>query len=124
MAKKSKDEPIDSWTWNREPNNTFGWTQMQLPEGLVPEDLPKGQRFSVFVGRFKSSSPDCELIIHDPLKSLIDAGVIKPGRWRVTTHVLNHERTLSKWHLFVTATVSPGAVGLSLYKVAPPRDAK
>ncbi|MFN8629997.1 MAG: hypothetical protein U0838_06635 [Chloroflexota bacterium] len=78
----------------------------------------------MFVGRSKSSSPDCELIIHDPLKSLIDAGVIKPGRWRVTTHVLNHERTLSKWHLFVTATVSPGAVGLSLYKVAPPRDAK
>jgi hypothetical protein len=125
VAKRSKsDEPADTWVWHEQPNSTFPWTQISLPDGLVPDDLAEDQRYKVFTARFKSSSPDCELFIHDPVKSLVDGGIIKAGNYRVTTHVLNHQRTLSKWHLFATATIAKGTIGLTLYKVAPPKSEK
>ena len=117
-----QDEPIGGWHWHREANDTFPWVQLGLPEGLIPNGLADDQRFELWVARFKSSSPDCETFVHDPVASMIEGGVIESRDVHVTTHVINHERTLSKFHLFATATKSAGSVGLTLYKVAPPED--
>jgi len=115
-----RGESAGEWYWHREANATFPWVQIELPEGLIPEGVADDQRFELWVARFKSSSPDCETFVHDPVASMVEGGVIESRDYHVTTHVINHERTLSKFHLFATATKSSGSVGLTLYKVAPP----
>jgi hypothetical protein len=86
---------------------------------LAPKrgDVP----FRLWSYRVKSSSPDSELFIHDPLAAMV--GVV-PGVTReshVTTIVVNHDKTLARFHLFVLALVAAeaGTVVLVLFKLAP-----
>jgi hypothetical protein len=100
------------------PNDTVEWEEVDVSrlapkKGVVP--------FRLWTYRVKSSSPDSELFIHDPLAAMV--GVV-PGvtaESRVTTMVINHDKTLAKFHLFAMALVAAeaGVVVLVLYKLAP-----
>ena len=106
----------EGWTWGSVPNETAGWEEVDVSR-LAPPD--RAVPFRLFTNRFKSSSPDSELFIHDPLTAMVDVvpGVTRDSR--VTTIVINHDMTLAKVHLLVMAVVAAEAVVLILFKVAP-----
>jgi len=80
----------------------------------------------VVARRFKSSSVACDDFIHDPLGYLIAAqgtdGILDEVRidtnWKVTTHIVNHHRTLRATHLYalVSANGNESTVGIQLHK--------
>ena len=88
------------------------------PESRDGTEVP----FKLFANRFKSSSPDCEAFIHDPLavmsgtREFQELGVTPD--WKVITLVLNHHQTLSATHLYVKAAVNgeEQTVGVTLVK--------
>lgn len=107
------------------PNDTAGWSEIDLSV-LVPgdeDDLP----YRLVVNRFKSSSPDSEAFIHDPLRQIIKARDGVPAfeavdeDWHVSTFVINHHRTLSVRHVHALAVVDDAAqtIGLTIYKQNP-----
>lgn len=112
-------ESNEGWTWEPDYEEPAGWEEMDASR-LAPPD--RALPFRLFSNRFKSSSPECERFIHDPLGAMIAAAV--PGVTsdsRVTTIVINHDKTLSRVHLIVLALVAAetGIVILTLFKVAP-----
>ena len=51
------------------------WVEVtSIHDDLVPTGSPELQ-FRLFANRFKSSSPDCEYFLHDPLRHML----LKPG---------------------------------------------
>lgn len=105
-----------------EPNDSSEWVELGLhglaaPEAVVP--------FRLLAKRFKSSSTDSERFIHDPLQVLTEQPVFKDAgvdlRWRVTTFVVNHQRTLSRIYMFAMVVVAPEeqTVAVTIYKQAP-----
>jgi hypothetical protein len=107
----------EGWTWVPEEEAPAGWQPVDVsrvapPGGALP--------FQVYSNRFKSSSPECELFIHDPLAAMLKDQVdgVRADS-RVTTIVINHDRTLSRVHLIVLALVAADIVILTLFKVAP-----
>jgi hypothetical protein len=111
-----ESEPVD--------NDTHGWVELDI-SALRPED---GTRipFRLIANRVKSSSPDSERFIHDPLRALLEAQETDTALqelqltpdWRVTTLVVNHHQTLSATHLYMMAAVDPDeqTVGITLVK--------
>lgn len=105
-------------------NDTSGWKEIDV-SALAPSDN-SGVPFRLVVNRFKSSSPDCEDFIHDPLSAMIRAqgtenlleGLELTEDWRVTTVVLNHHQTLSATHLNVVAAADEDEkhIGITLIK--------
>lgn len=106
-------------------NDTNGWIELDV-SGLQSKDgtdIP----FRLIANRFKSSSPESESFIHDPLRALIWAqetersleGFGLTADWKVTTQVVNHHRTLSATHLYALATVDSDeeTVGVTLVKL-------
>ena len=99
------------------PNETIPWTEVPL-RGIVPglDVVP----FGLWYYGVKSSSPDSEQFIHDPLAAMV--GVL-PGvteESRVTTLVINHDKTLYYTQLHSLAVVGPdGNVTLVQVKQAP-----
>lgn len=88
---------------------------------LDPEQQPFIEHAPMrrFIIKFKSSSPEAEAIIHQPLRVLIDHEV--PGvteESRITTVVLHHERGLNKKIIRATVSVeqSSGDVSMELDK--------
>ena len=85
-------------------------------------DIP----IQVVARRFKSSSVDCDEFIHNPLGYLMDAQkndgildeVVLTTDWKVTTHIVNHHRTLRATHLYalVSANGNESTVGIQLHK--------
>lgn len=102
----------------RVENDTAGWSEVDVGRVAAPEI---GVPFRLWVNRVKSSSPDSELLIHEPLTSMVDKIDGVEADFQVTTLVVNHHRTLSKVHLFATALVAVEAriVVLVLYKYWP-----
>ncbi len=111
-----------------EDNDTAGWSEIDVSR-LAPGDNT-GVPFRLVVNRFKSSSPDSEDFIHDPLGALTRAqgsdssfleGVGLDDSWKVTTLVLNHHQTLSATHLHAMAAVDEDekTIGLTLVKKRP-----
>ena len=108
-------------------NDTHGWVEL-IVEDLDPGD-GTGVPYRLIVNRFKSSSPDSEDFIHDPLGALIRAqgtegllpGLELTQDWTVTTLVLNHHQTLSATHLHAMAAVDEDekTVGVTLVKKRP-----
>jgi len=110
-----------------------GWTELDL-DRLKPSD--RAIPFRVFVNRFKSSTPESEDLIHDPLAQIKSA----PGaladldvagfsgadlalplpelrkRWHLTTYVANHHRGLRRIYHFATLVVGPDGLHLMIYK--------
>jgi hypothetical protein len=133
---------------DQEPNDESVWTEIDIEAliGLPKSELgkPEGDRRPIpcraFIKRFKSSSPDSELFIHDPLRQMVKApGALAgiegwpsdPGddeaafaalrddaRWHTTTFVANHHRRLSKVHKYAFAVIGPDGIHLLLYKDA------
>ena len=107
-------------------NDTNGWIEIDEVSKLQSLVDQSPIPFRLFANRFKSSSPDSEDFIHDPLGVLIQAetnGVIQGlglnrDKWTVTTHVVNHHQTLSATHLYalVTANSDESSVGVTLVK--------
>jgi hypothetical protein len=133
---------------DREPDDPSEWTEIDL-EGLIglpPDEMAKPEEdrrhipCRAFIKRFKSSSPDSELFLHDPLRQMTAApGALAempdwpsdPGddpeaiaalhddpRWHTTTFVANHHRRLSKVHAYAMALIGPDGVHLMIYKDA------
>ncbi len=64
---------------------------------------------------------DAELLIHDPVAALREAGIIGSDETpRISTHVVNHERTLNRFIMFALVVIStnPSTVGITLVKEA------
>jgi hypothetical protein len=128
-----------------EEDDTTGWKEIEVKDLLRSrrgEEVP----FRLFANRFKSSSPDWESFLHDPLRHmLITPGALKdlkdwpahPGdkpdprndkrrmralrddpRWHVTTFVTNHHRKLSRIHASVLAIVGDDGIHMMIYKDA------
>ena len=113
------------WLTPGQEDDSSAWIELDLG-GLVSsrDDPPLPIPFRLFARRVKSSSPDSEWFLHDPLRVLRDLELDPSGGtrieddWRVTTFVVNHHRTLSKIHNFTMAVVAPAekTVALTLYK--------
>lgn len=63
--------------FSMQPNDTTPWVEItsihtQLPTNLRPDDR---LYYRVFATRVKSSSPDCEFLLHDPLRYML----VNPG---------------------------------------------
>lgn len=92
-------------------NDTSGWKELDVTGLQSGDGSPVPIR--LLVNRFKSSSPDAEEFIHDPLQALIDAegrdeikGFGFDKSWRVTTHIVNHHVPLRPTHLYANVTVA------------------
>jgi hypothetical protein len=73
---------------------------------------------------------EAELLIHDPIQALRDGGVIgdeydeegRPIVPRISTMVVNHEKTLKRFimHAFVAVSNNPRTVGITIVKEEKP----
>jgi len=104
-------------------NDTSGWRELSI-EGLESID-GSAVPFRLIANRFKSSSPDCEAFIHDPLGALLAAqevgelnGFGLEPDWRVATLIVNHHRPLNPTHLYAMATIDADekTVGVTMVK--------
>lgn len=103
-----------------EPNDTSPWVLLRDFDKLASSD-GSWVRVVAVAKRYKSSSPDSEAFIHDPLAVMIadaqdpDAGEAEAlaalaqigSHWHVSTLVVNHQATLSIRHLSVVVTLKP-----------------
>ncbi len=104
--------------------DTTGWIEIDHSK-LAPTRDDTQIPFRVIANRFKSSSADCELFIHQPVAMLLDArdrdpddGVrallaevledVTPAT-RTTTFIVNHEETLSNFHLYAVVYSGHGS---------------
>jgi hypothetical protein len=121
LAPKEGVMPVD--LTDDEPSK---WLPLALDD-IDPRD-GTGIPFKLVARRFKSSSVACDEFIHDPLSVLIaaqGAGEIfqevaaLTADWKVTTHIVNHHRTLRARHLYalVSANDSESTVGIQLMKL-------
>lgn len=122
------------------PNDPSKWTEVDIERLIGRPDDGRPIPFRMFVKRFKSSSSDSELFVHDPLgQMLMDPGALAgidgwpqppetPGemqairndpKFHVQTVVANHHRTLSKIHAYPTILVGPDGIHVMVYKDAP-----
>jgi len=103
-------------------NDTAGWKELDL-SGVQSTDgteIP----FRLVINRWKSSSPDSERAIHDPLteflehRDAVDAFKAIDEDWHVTTLVVNHHQTLAVSHVYAMAAVATDekVVGMTLVK--------
>jgi hypothetical protein len=73
---------------------------------------------------------DAELLIHDPVQALRDGGLIseeyddegRPILPRISTMVVNHEKTLRRFimHAFVAVSKNPRTIGITIVKEEKP----
>ena len=112
------DNGSSPWLTPGIEDDSSEWVPLNL-RGVAPSDgspIP----FDLFAKRFKSSSPNSEWFVHDPLKVLRDELGLDPEKdWHVRTFVVNHHRTLSRIYSFAMAVVAPAeeTVALTIYKM-------
>jgi hypothetical protein len=113
---------------DREPNDSSPWIELRDFAKVAPTD-DSWTPITVLGRRFKSSSPDSEAFLHDPLTVLMndaldpDKGEVEAlGQitrdWHVSTIVVNHQATLLIRHLNAIVTLNPDdpSVGIMLVK--------
>ena len=117
-------------------NDTNGWVEIPLDTLMRPRLDGRPIPFQMFINRFKSSSPDFELFLHDPLRQMasdadllgsltvpgFDVGNITPNdpKWHLSTTVANHHRRLNRIHAYAPAIFGPDGVHIMVYKDADP----
>jgi hypothetical protein len=122
-------------------NDPSTWTEIDIQELIGLPDDRRPIPFRMFVKRFKSSSSDSELFVHDPLGQMLESpGALAaidgwppppetPGqlqairddpRFHVQTVVANHHRTLSRIHAYPTVLVGRDGIHVMVYKDSPP----
>jgi hypothetical protein len=97
---------------------------------LTPEQMRPA--FRLFFRALPSPSmqvegaADAELLIHDPLSALRQAGILPDDDHvpSISTFVVNHEKTLNRFVMYASVAVStnPHTVGITIVKEAPPDD--
>jgi hypothetical protein len=111
-----------------ERNDTAGWIELDIGP-LQPKQDNTQIPFRLLANRFKSSSPDSENFIHDPLGELIAAaGTVEAFKeidrdWTVSTFIVNHEDGLRFVHLYSVAKVVPAKkkVAITMVKLTQAR---
>jgi hypothetical protein len=116
---------------DREPNDTSPWIELRDFEKVAASDR-SWKQIRVLGKRYKSSSPDSEAFLHDPLRVMMDDAQNPDGgevdalrqitpEWHVTTLVVNHQATLSIRHLSVIVALNPNnpSVGIMIVKQNP-----
>lgn len=92
---------------------------------------PMKQAFRMFFRALPSPSIDCpgadeaELLIHDPLTALRNAGILPEGDTpQISTFVVNHQHTLRRMVMYASVTVStnPHTVGITIVKEPAPEE--
>ena len=75
---------------------------------------------------FVEGAEYAELLIHDPVSALRDSGLIPsqedvPEEPRISTMVVNHEKTLNRFIMYAMVVVStnPKTVGITIVKEGP-----
>ena len=115
-------------------NDTSPWVLLRDLDKLEASD-GSWNRVAAVAKRYKSSSPDSEAFIHDPIAVMMadaqnaDSGetealeqLAQVGRhWHVSTLVVNHQATLSIRHLTVVVTLKPDnpSAGIMIVKQNP-----
>lgn len=115
-------------------NDTSPWVLLRDLDKLEASD-GSWNRVAAVAKRYKSSSPDSEAFIHDPIAVMMadaqnaDTGesealeqLAQVGRhWHVSTLVVNHQATLSIRHLTVVVTLKPDnpSAGIMIVKQNP-----
>jgi hypothetical protein len=105
-------------------NDTNGWIEIDV-SGLAPKRDSSEIPFRAIGNRFKSSSADCELFIHQPVAMLLREQDESPDpkvrellksvledvtpATRTTTFIVNHEETLSNFHLYAVVYSGHGS---------------
>lgn len=66
----------------------------------------------------KDGADEAELLIHNPLVALRDAGIDIGDEPHISTIVVNHEKTLERFimHAMVVVSTNPNTVGITLAK--------
>jgi hypothetical protein len=66
----------------------------------------------------KDAADQAELLIHNPLVALREAGIGVDEETRISTMVVNHEKTLERYIVYaiVVASTNPHTVGITLVK--------
>ena len=84
------------------------WVEVtSIHDDLVPTGSPELQ-FRLFANRFKSSSPDCEYFLHDPLRHmLLKPGALKSVDWWPDESRINNEPIGSRPSAFCSMTQTP-----------------
>jgi len=107
------------------PDEPGGFNQWRPVDGLFEEGEAPENPPAVFAAKFKSSSRQAEIFIHDPISALVGddesiTGIPGMGRddlpERITTFVINHNATLAKHIIRATATVDSSSVGITIHK--------
>lgn len=126
---------LDPVTIQFEENNSNGWINLDIGR-LDPNDGTDFP-FGVIANRFKSSSPECEIFLHQPLQMLIELAATDPvvaafmdgvgGSSKVSTSIVNHDETLGALHMYVMLTRGRGCgtdlgIHIQMWKIAPPVD--
>lgn len=123
----------DTYNDNQD-NDTSPWVLLRDLDKLEASD-GSWNRVAAVAKRYKSSSPDSEAFIHDPIAVMMadaqnaDTGesealeqLAQVGRnWHVSTLVVNHQATLSIRHLTVVVTLKPDnpSAGIMIVKQNP-----
>jgi hypothetical protein len=113
---------------DQEPNDSSPWIELRDFAKVAPTD-DSWTPIRVLARRFKSSSPESEAFLHDPLTVLMrdaldpDKGEVEAlglitRDWHVSTIVVNHQATLSIRHLNAVVALYPDnpSVGIMLVK--------
>ena len=103
-----------------------GYAERGVPtewEEITPEVMAPSYHLYFRALKSPKGDPDgddglAERLIHDPVKALRDQGVEIGEDPRVSTMVVNHERTLERHIVFAMVLVStnPNTVGITLAK--------
>lgn len=66
----------------------------------------------------RDAADEAELLIHDPLVALQQAGIAVDSETRIASMVVNHEKTLNRYIMYAMVVVSsnPHTVGITLVK--------
>jgi hypothetical protein len=79
---------------------------------------PKSRDLSGAPQALKDAADQAELLIHRPLDALKQAGIAVDNQTRISTLVVNHEKTLERFIMHATVVVStnPHTVGITIVK--------
>lgn len=79
---------------------------------------PKSKELAGADQRLQDAADEAELLIHNPLVALQQAGIEVDSETRISTLVVNHEKTLERFIMHATVAVStnPHTVGIMLVK--------
>jgi hypothetical protein len=79
---------------------------------------PKAKNLDGAGQALKDAADYSELFIHNPLVALRDAGIEVDNDARISTIVVNHEKTLERFimHTMVVVSTNPSTVGITIAK--------